>query len=185
MQRRTWIKLGVVGGALLAVGGGLVAVSRRGWEPATAAGASSSGDAPAGHLSVAGRELFGAVAAVVLEGLLPDAADAPQAHAVAVNAHLQRLEVAINGLPAATQDEIAELSGLLLHPVGRVLLTGLRPDWAEAPLPALREAMQGLRESRLALRQQTYHALRDLSNGAYFSDPGAWAQIGYPGPQAV
>jgi hypothetical protein len=37
----------------------------------------------------------------------------------------------------------------------------------------------------MALRQQVFHALRDLTNAAYFADASTWAAIGYPGQQAV
>lgn len=171
MQRRSWLKGGVVAGAVLALGGGAVALWRPGWS--------------AGRLTPAGRELFEVIARVVLEGLLPDAAAAPAAYRAAMQAHLERVDATIAAFAPSIQAEIAELTALLLHPAGRYLLTGLGSDWSRAEMPALRQAMQGLRESRLALRQQAYHALRDLSNGAYFAGPETWPAIGYPGPRAV
>lgn len=171
MRRRTWIKIGVVGGALLALGAGVLVPARRGWED--------------GRLTPAGRTLFGAVAGAVLEGLLPAGATAAPARAEALRAHLERLEATVAGLPAAMRAEIEELSALLLHPAGRYVLTGLADDWGQAPPPAVQQALQGLRESRLELRQQVFHALRDLTNGAWFADPGTWGAIGYPGPLAV
>ena len=42
-----------------------------------------------------------------------------------------------------------------------------------------------MRTSRIGLRQQAYHALRDLTNAAYFADPQTWPLMGYPGPRAV
>jgi hypothetical protein len=168
MQRRTLIKLGVVGGAAFALGAGALAWLRPGWE--------------GGRFTPAGRELFGAVARGVLEGVLPEA---PAARRAALMAHLRRLEATIAGLPPPTQAEVAELSAILLHPAGRIALTGLGTDWAAADPAALRGALQGLRESRLALKQQAYHALRDLTNGAWFSDPSTWAPIGYPGPMKI
>ena len=39
-----------------------------------------------------------------------------------------------------------------------------------------------MRASRIALRQQAYHALRDLTHAAYFADAATWARLGYPGP---
>ncbi|MFY9514540.1 MAG: hypothetical protein WAQ05_26535, partial [Rubrivivax sp.] len=70
-------------------------------------------------------------------------------------------------------------------PPARTALIGLRPAWHEASLAELQTMLQDLRASRLALRQQVYHALRDLTNAAWFADAGAWAAIGYPGPMAV
>ena len=40
-----------------------------------------------------------------------------------------------------------------------------------------------MRESSLALRQQAFHALRDITNASYFADRSTWAAIGYPGPR--
>lgn len=168
MQRRTLIKVGLLGGAVLALGGGALALVRPGWAD--------------GRLTTAGRELFGAVARSVLEGLLPEA---PAEREAALNGHLDRLQATIAGLPTPVQAELAELSALLLHPVGRLAFTGLGSDWAAADGPALRAALQGLRDSRLALKQQAFHALRDLTNGAYFSDPSTWRPIGYPGPTKI
>jgi hypothetical protein len=168
MQRRTLIKVGAIGGAVLALGGGALALLRPGWAE--------------GRLTPAGRELFGAVARSVLDGLLPEPAGE---RAAVLEAHLDRLQATIAGLPAPVQAELAELSALLLHPVGRLAFTGMGSDWAKADPAELRAALQGLRDSRLALKQQAYHALRDLTNGAYFADPATWGAIGYPGPMKI
>jgi hypothetical protein len=188
MQRRTWLRLGLFGGAALALGGGaLIATGRAGWVD--------------GRLTPAGRDLFAAVARVVLEGLLPEAvvdgdpdgAPAPGADhnadrpalAAFLEPHLGRLEATVGGMPGVVQAEIAELTAVLLHPVGRYALTGLAEDWRVASLPELRRALQGLRESPATIRQQVFHALRDLTNAAHFADPSSWRAIGYPGPRPV
>lgn len=168
MQRRTWLKVGVIGGAVLALGGGLALLARPGWEQ--------------GRLTPAGRAMFGALADAVLDGLLPAAGPARQA---ALQAQLARLEATVAGLPPPVQAEIEQLSALLLHPAGRVALAGLSADWAEASVADVQAALQGLRMSRLDTKQQVYHALRELNNGAWFADPGAWPAIGYPGPRTL
>jgi ribonuclease HII len=56
---------------------------------------------------------------------------------------------------------------------------------AEASVDEVQQSLQGMRLSSLAVRQQVYHALRDITNGAYFSDPAAWPAIGYPGPRDI
>jgi hypothetical protein len=118
----------------------------------------------------------------VLDGLLPAGAAARRA---ALEAHLDRIEATVAGLPPAMQAEVGQLSALLLHPAGRTALGGLAHDWAQSDTGAVQAALQGLRESRLALKQQVFHALRGLTNGAWFADPAAWAAIGYPGPREV
>lgn len=168
MQRRTLFKLGLAGAAVLAVGGGMLALVRPGWS--------------AGRLTPAGRELFSAVARAVLDGVLPAPGAARDA---ALAAHLGRVEDTINGLPPSTQGEIAQLMGLLGHPLGRRALAGLASPWAEASVAELQQSLQGLRESSSASRQQVYHALRDLSNGAYFSERSTWGPLGYPGPRDI
>jgi hypothetical protein len=171
MQRRTWLKFGLVGGALVALGGGMLAWVRPGWTD--------------GRLTAQGRELFAAVARAVLEGILPDVGAAATATTRPLQGQLDRLEATVQAMPAVVQAEIADLTALLLHPAGRYVLLGLGVDWSQATVADLRPVMQGLRESRLALRQQTYHALRDLTNAAYFADASAWGFIGYPGPRSV
>ena len=182
MRRRGWLKLGIAGGALLALAGGGLALVRPGWAE--------------GRLTPAGRALFAAAARAVLDGVLPDRALAAAEHERAIAAHLERLEGTIAALPASTQAEIAQLAALLLHPLGRRLIAGLASDWPQADaglasdwpqagLPELRKALQGLRDSSFVLEQQAFHALRDLTNGAYFADPATWPAIGYPGPQPI
>lgn len=168
MQRRTLLKLGVAAGAVLAVAGGGLALLRPGWID--------------GHLSASGREVFGAVARAVLDGSLPTD---PAAQRAAIAAHLGRLDVTIAGFPAAVRGELADLLGLLGMAPGRLAFAGLAPSWGEASVAELQAALQDMRTSRLALRQQAYHALRDLTNAAYYADPSTWAQLSYPGPREL
>ncbi len=165
MQRRTLLKLGIGGAAVLAIAGGGVALLRPGWS--------------GGNLSADATLVMRAVARGVLDGNLP--ADAVEREA-ALRAHLQRLAATIAGLPAATQSELSQLLALLASPPGRMLLAGLQPPWADATVAQLTVALQGMLTSSIALRQQAFHALRDLTNAAYFADRGTWPMLGYPGP---
>lgn len=170
MQRRTLLGLGLAGSLAVAVlGGGAALVLRApAWR--------------AGTLSAAGRQVFHAVARAVLEGSLP--AD-PEPHAQAIDAHLDRLAGALAALPPSTQAQVDELVSLLATAPGRRLLAGLSQDWPLAPTDAIQTALQSMRRSQLLLRRQAYHALRDLTQGAYFADASTWARLGYPGPVPV
>ncbi len=168
MKRRTLLLLGAGTGTLVALAGGTLALLSPGLEQ--------------GRLSMSGREMFSAVARGVLADLLPAE---PAARSRAIQAHLQRLDDTIAGLPPALQAEISELVTLLASMPGRLVLAGLRTDWPHASEAELQAMLQGLRTSSLSLRQQTYHALRNLTNAAYFADAGAWQVIGYPGPNPV
>jgi hypothetical protein len=165
MQRRTLLKLGLGAATVFAIAGGGVALLQPGLRGT--------------RLADGARAVMRAVALAVLDGVLPDDADARQR---AVSAQLARLEAAIAAFPAATRAELSQLLGLLASAPGRLALAGLATPWAEADTAAVQHALQKLRLSGLALKQQAYHALRDLTNAAYFSDPSAWAHMGYPGP---
>ena len=168
MQRRTLIKLGLVSGAVLAVAAGSLALI----QPARRDG----------KLTERGRAVFAALAPTVLAGWLPTE---PAERARAVQAHLARVEATLAGLPPALQAEVDELFTVLGSTVGRRALTGLGSDWSDATQPELTAALQGMRESSLAVRQQAFHAMRDLTNSAYISDASTWVAIGYPGQRPV
>lgn len=168
MQRRSFLKLGVGATAVLLLAGGGIALLHPGLDE--------------GRLTVAGREVFGAVARAVLDGSLPKAA-APQAEAL--QAHLQRLDDALGAFPAEVQAELSQLLAILASAPGRLGLAGFYAPWPRASVAEIQSALQSMRTSSLALRQQAYHALRDLTNAAYYADPQAWLQLGYPGPRAI
>lgn len=168
MQRRTLLKLGIGASVVLVVAGTGVALLQPGLRQ--------------GHLSADSNEVMRAVARAVLEGVLP--AD-PRMQAQALDAHLQRLDAAIAAFPAATRAELSQLLALLASAPGRRALVGLKEPWPQASVADIQHALQSMRVSRLSLRQQAYHAIRDLTNAAYFSDPSAWAYIGYPGPMDI
>jgi hypothetical protein len=168
MQRRNLLKLGIGAAAVLAVAGGGVALLRPGLRD--------------GRLSEGARIVMRAVALAVLDGVLPADASARERHLLA---HLDRLNSAIAAFPSATRAELSQLLGLLASVPGRVALAELSTPWAEASVLAVQQSLQGLRLSRLSLKQQAYHALRDLTNAAYFSDASAWMHLGYPGPTDI
>jgi hypothetical protein len=165
MQRRTLIKAGLAGTALLAVAGGALVLLDPGRRQ--------------GRLTSGGRALFAAVARTVVGPLLPSD---PGELRHALDEHLARMESTITAMPPAVRSEVDEMVALLVNGAGRLALTGQRSAWAEADVPEVSATLQGLRFSSLALRQQVYHALRDLTNAAYFADPAACRGIGYPGP---
>lgn len=167
-KRRRFLKLGVGAAAALALAGGGIALLSPGMSQ--------------GRLTDAGREVFGAVARAVLEGCLPE--EVPQRE-VALREHMLRLDDALGAFPSTVQSELSQLLAILASPPGRIVLAGLHNPWAQATVAQLQSALQSMRTSSLALRQQAYHALRDLTNAAYFADPQAWALLGYPGPREI
>ena len=168
MHRRTWLKLGVASAALLAVGGGSIALLQPAWRE--------------GHLTEPARAVFHAAARAILVGSLPAA---EPARATALRAAVDRIEGLVAGLPPHAQSELSQLLALLASAPGRRVFASLDVPWAEAKVERIQQSLQSMRTSSLALRQQAYSALHDLVSGAYFADPSTWAQLGYPGPRAI
>jgi hypothetical protein len=166
MERRSLLKLGVGAAALLALAGGGVAL----FQPGLAAG----------RLTDAGKTVFDAVARAVLDGSLPQAATEKRA---ALDAQLKRLDEVILAFPSAVQAELSQLLAILSTSAGRRVLAGLSTDWPDASVAEIQAAFDDMRLSGLAARQQAYHALRDLTNAAFYADASAWPLIGYPGPR--
>ncbi len=166
------MKLGLGSGLLLALAG----AGLRGIEPGLQ---SSAGSPP--RQSPRSRALMGAIALAVLDGVWPTE---PARRAQALQAHLDMIDGAIASFPPAMQAELAQLLTVLSSAAGRRGLAGLASDWAEAATPAVQAALQGMRSSRISLREQAYQALRDLHCGVFFSAPEHWSLMGYPGPQS-
>ncbi|HEY3046249.1 MAG TPA: hypothetical protein VGJ72_02135 [Polaromonas sp.] len=168
MQRRTLLKLGVTSAAVLLVAGGAAALLQPGLE--------------GGALSPAGREVFAAIGRAILDKSLP-AEDGPRQ--IALNGLLGRVDALVQALPPHAQGELSQLLSLLASTAGRRTLAGLNPPWPEASVAEIQQALQGMRLSSLALRQQAYAALHDICAGAYFSDEASWPLLGYPGPLKI
>ena len=132
-----------------------------------------------GHLQESGRLLMAAVARAVLKGTL---ADEPVSQARQINEHLDRVSITIQGFAPHAQSELAQLLLLLEASPGRRWFAGLDVPWHEASSEQVTSALEHLRTARWALQQQAYHALRDITNASYYSEPGTWAHLGYPGP---
>jgi hypothetical protein len=168
MQRRTLLKLGATSAALLAVIGGTAALIQPGLERGT--------------LTPAGREVFRAIGLGVLDKTLPEPASAKES---ALAALLSRVDVLISALPPHAQAELSQLLSILASGSGRRALAGLSAPWATASAEEVQAALQDMRLSSLAVRQQAYAALHDITAGAYFSEPSTWTLLGYPGPLAI
>lgn len=165
LTRRRWLHWGLGATAVAVAGGGWLISRPPVWhgnqfaEPAVA--------------------VWRAVAQAFLEGVLPTP---PQERDAALVAWQGRINQAVAQLPSHPQKDLAQLLTLLTLPLGRRTVAGLSPDWADASVAEVQAALQDMRTSRLAPRQQAYLALHDLTGAAYFSDPSTWTVLGYPGP---
>lgn len=168
MQRRTLLTVGLATGTLLALAGGTLALLK----PAR----------KNGQLTDAGRQVFVGVAQAVLGSSLPDE---PGARAQVLSGHVSRIEQTLAGMPPAVQAEVDELITIAASTPGRLALIGLQEAWSSATVAQVTAALQGMRRSSLALRQQAYQGLRELTNAAFFADPATWAEMGYTGQRSL
>lgn len=168
MKRRSLLKLGIGAGVVLAVAGGGLALLKPGLV--------------ADKLSPDARQLMRAVALAVFDGLLP--ADAG-ARDTLLNSHLDRLDANIAGFPPHLRGELSQVLALLTSSGGRLALTGLGSSWATASTDDVKETLQAMSVSGIGMKQQIYHALRDLNSLVFFSNAASWQLVGYPGPREI
>jgi hypothetical protein len=126
--------------------------------------------------------VFRAIGLAVLDKTLPEQ---PAAKEAALTGLLSRIDILVGALPPYAQAELSQLLSVLGSGAGRLALAGLRTPWANAGVQDLQAALQNMRLSSLALRQQAYAALHDITASAYFSEPDTWLLLGYPGPLKI
>ena len=169
MQRRRLLTLGLTSTAVLMVAGGAAMWVQPGLQS----------DAT---LSRAGREVFSAIGRGVLDKSLPQQEAARQ---TAVDGLIYRIDSLVQALPPHAQAELSQLLSVLASAPGRRTIAGLSAPWPQASVADVQEALQSMRLSALALRQQAYGALHDIVMGAYFVDAATWPLLGYPGPLKI
>ena len=163
MRRRSFFKLGLLGGCTLAAGGAA-------WRLV--------GTAKPAQRFVLDGEARAALAAIVpamLGSALPPGAQA-------IERAIHGVRTAIGGLPLAQQGEVQDLFGLLALAPARRLVAGVTGGWSDADRGQVAAFLQRWRVHRLATLQTAYLALHDLILGAWYGDSASWAAIGYPGP---
>lgn len=162
--RRLFLQRGLLGGALLVLGG---AATLAGWP-----GKQFVEVAPQALRALTPRT-FQVVVAIAARVVVDPAAD-PVAVAHGVD----------RALAYASPDAREDLRKLLM--LFENALPGLL-DFHVLPFTRLDPGAQDAvlarwRDSRIALRRGGYHALRKLCLAAWYATPAAWPAIGYPGP---
>lgn len=163
MNRRSFVKKGLFGGALLLLGGGGLALSP------TRRLAS-----PLRKLLVLDDRGFQVLVAVASRVVTVDGAD-PVAVAQGVDESLSR------ALPEVQQDLVG-LLGLFENALPGLLLDGRARPFTRLDPAAQDRVLESWRDSRLVLRRGGYQALRKLCLGVFYSDPRTWPALHYAGP---
>ena len=167
------LKTGVVGAAVLGVGGPLLLLSRSGRTPRAPRG-------PLHALTPYEHEIFASAAARLVPG--DGAPDWPSAEALDVAGKL-------DGLVARLHPRAVKEFRQLLH-VFESALTGVvsigSPQTFTRSSPADQDRrLQAWRHSRVAVLRSGYQAMKRLAHAIYFACPETYARVGYPGPPVV
>jgi hypothetical protein len=170
-ERRSFLKKGIFGAALLLVGGAVPLALRGGLDRARPRGALRLFTP---HESA----IFAAIAGRIVPG---DGADAswPTAEALdcagKVDALMAQAHPAVGG-------EFRQLLRLFESGLSG-LFTNAQPTPFTRLAPAEMDArLDAWRHSRLALLRSGYQALKRLAQATYYSSPETYARVGYPGP---
>lgn len=170
-SRRSFLKVGAATVVVLGAGGWLASYFTDRGARAVLGNAA--------QLDAQAQAMLAKLADAVLDGALPT--DAAQRSAAIVKV-VAAADAAVAGLPPAMQKETQDLFKLLGVAPGRAVLIGQWTGWADASREDVSRMLSGLRTSSIALRRAVYMGLRDLVASSYYSDPGTWEQVGYPGP---
>lgn len=168
--RRSFLRWGLAGTAILAVGGASWLVTRR-----------------TRPLSVGGPllALSPVEATVVLalsERLLPPRDSFPRPFDVDLP---RRVDAIVSLAPEATQAEVRRLLRLFDNALAGFLLDGQFHTFTDSTLEQQDARIAAWQTSRHALRRTGYKALKRLVYAAYYGAPETWAAIGYPGPPSL
>jgi hypothetical protein len=166
--RRSFLKYGLAGAALLAVGGGTFLATRR--------------TRPAPGLTGPFVALGPEEATVLLalsERLLPARPGFPSPLDVDLP---RRIDALVSLMPPDGQKEVRQLVGLFENALAGLVLDGQLRTFT-AGSPEQQDArIRSWQTSRILVRRTGYRALKKIVYSSYYGAPETWKAIGYPGP---
>lgn len=165
-SRRTLLKVGLAGSALLAVGGvglGLRATTR---------------STPGRALKVLDPVSFSVLAAVAAR-VAPGTASFPSATDLGIAHDIDDLMAT---LPPAVPAELAQALQLLENALVGFMFDQRLQTFTGSSAATQDAVLETWRTSRLNLRRQVYKAVRGLCASAYYARPEVYLACGYPGP---
>lgn len=166
MDRRTFLKRGLFGGSLLALGGaGLALFPGR-----------ELGD-PAEPLVTFGLRSFRALAAVAGRVVTAEGRDP-----LAIAQGVDRLLLAA---PPEVRRDLDHLLGLLDNALGSLVLDGRLTPFSRLGEADQDVALTRWRDSRLAIRRTGYQALRKLCLATYYATEASWPALHYQPPTGL
>lgn len=166
--RRSFLRYGLFGAALLAVGGGTFLATRR-TRPAPDLG---------GPLTVLSPE-EATVFAALAERILPPRPGFPSPQEVGL---VPRIDALVALMPPEGRKEVRQLVGLFENALAGLLLDGQWRTFTGSPPEQQEARIRAWMRSRYTVRRTGYRALKKIVVSSYFGSPATWKAIGYPGP---
>jgi Gluconate 2-dehydrogenase subunit 3 len=167
MNRRTFIRRGLFGGLLLAVGSSI----------GLAAWPSDQSPRARRRLQALDARQFAILAAVAARTV-----QAPKADGVEI-AH--RVDEQMARAYPEVRADFGKLLLLLENALAGLLLDGRARPFTRLSAAAQDDVLADWRDSHLAVRRSGYAILRKLTQAAHYASPEAWEDIGYPGPPQI
>ena len=167
LPRRRFLQGGLLGGALLALGGGTLALRATRLVPTP----------PEGLLVLSPGQY--AVVDAFVRRMVPPRPGFPTHEEVRTAFNADRI---LAGAEAGAQEDFRTLLDLFESALAGLLLTGRTAPFTRLSPEAQDAVIADWRDSGLVLRRTGYHALRALAAGAYYGSPRVWPAVGYPGP---
>jgi hypothetical protein len=166
VDRRTFIKRGLVGGAILLLGGGA----------GLALAPTKQLAAPTGPLLALEPRGFQVLVAVARR-VLPAGADA-----IAV---AQGVDSTLSRAAPEVQKDFGKLLMLFENALPGLLFDGRALPFTRLSPESQDAVLRGWRDSKLALRRTGYQALRRICLAVYYADEASWPALGYTPPSGL
>ena len=168
IPRRGFLKIGLAGTALAAVGGVGLAL-RDG----------ALREAPSGGLKVLTQREYSILASLA-DAICPSTGpDVPEPSKLDVARHIDEM---FSRRDAHTQKEFRTLVGLFDNALFSFLLEGRITPFTKLSPEAQERSLKNWEHSGLELKRTIFIALRRLTGMIYYSFPETWKHIGYEGP---
>jgi hypothetical protein len=171
LSRRSLLKVGLLGSALLGTAG----------LTATLSGCSAS-TPKAGFAVIRESDLpfLKALIPVMLAGAV-----APAQMPLAISATLENLDYSLNHLSPELLKLTVQLFDVLAMPITRGPLTGVWGSWEKASATDVQAFLERWQNSSIGLLKMGHASLLQLVMMSWYSRPESWAHCGYPGPPTV
>src|ERR1700687_1150309 len=170
-NRRSFLKKGVLGGVLLALGGGVFLLSRR-TKPI------------AGPLRKPLKvldEVELAVLSAIATRVIPARAGMPSTEDLGL---ALRADLVLSQVDPSAAKEVKQLLKLFENALTGYLFGAHVRPFTRMPEAEQDQVLHESQTSRLMVRRTGFQALRTLITAAYYGSPETWSATGYPGPPA-